>query len=86
MRSIRPGKSISKPEVTNISAHGFWLLADGRELFLSFERFGWFRDATVKQITEIETYDGNHLYWPALDVDLSIKIIENPENYRLVSK
>jgi hypothetical protein len=32
-----PGAATSEAEVTNISQHGFWLLLDGRELFLPFE-------------------------------------------------
>ena len=86
MKSGKPGKNTSKPEVTNISPHGFWLLLDGKELFLSFEHFPWFRTATIDQIGEIETLHGNHLHWPLLDVDLSVNIIENPQNYKLVSK
>jgi hypothetical protein len=34
-----PGTSTSAVEVTNISKHGFWLLLDGHELFLSFDHF-----------------------------------------------
>ena len=30
-------------EVTNISAHGLWLLIDGREIFLPFDEFPWFK-------------------------------------------
>jgi hypothetical protein len=37
-----PGPATSEAEVTNISAHGFWLLVDGRELFLPFDEFPWF--------------------------------------------
>jgi hypothetical protein len=86
MKSAQPGKNISRPEVTNVSAHGFWLLVEDKELFLPFEHFPWFKDATIRQIAEIETFDGNHLHWPLLDVDLSLKIIENPQDYKLVSK
>jgi hypothetical protein len=37
-----PGAATSEVEVTNISQHGFWLLLDGRELFLPFDEFPWF--------------------------------------------
>jgi hypothetical protein len=40
-----PGTSTSTLEVTNVSKHGFWLLLDGRELFLPFEDFPWFKRA-----------------------------------------
>lgn len=49
-------------EVTNISHHGFWLLLDGRELFLSFEEFPWFREASVKAILRVERPHPHHLY------------------------
>ena len=44
-----PGTSTSTLEVTNISKHGFWLLLDGRELFLPFEDFPWFKRAQRRQ-------------------------------------
>ena len=85
MRSSKPGKATSKPEVTNISAHGFWLLLRGTEYFLPFEKFPWFRDAKVSQITDVQLLHETHLYWPALDVDLSIAILRDPDKYKLVS-
>lgn len=78
------GTSTSREaEVTNISAHGFWILVDGRELFLPFDEFPWFKDATVAAILKLERPQPHHLYWPELDVDLSIDSIEHPERYPL---
>ena len=37
-----PGRATSTAEVTNISQHGFWMLVDGRELFLAFDEFPWY--------------------------------------------
>lgn len=73
-------------EVTNISRHGFWLLLDDRELFLAFDIFPWFRNAVVGQLLNVERPSDDHLYWPDLDVDLSIDSIERPERYPLISK
>lgn len=81
-----PGPTTSAVEVTNISHHGFWLLLDGRELFLPFDEFPWFRQATVDAITRLERPAPGHLYWPVLDVDLSINSIEHPERYPLKAK
>ena len=86
MKSETPGIDTSPAEVTNISPHGFWLLIDERELFLSFDDFPWFRDAPVASILHVERPNSEHLYWPDLDVDLSIQIIEHPEKYPLKSK
>ena len=86
MKSLSRGKNTSPPEVTNISEHGFWLLIDQQELFLSFEKFPWFRQAKISEITDLEMLGKEHLFWPTLDVDLSINIIKHPEKYNLVAK
>ncbi len=86
MKSLKHGKNTSKPEVVNISEHGFWILVDGREYFLPFDKFPWFRKATIEQIGKVELLHAGHLYWQQLDVDLSLSIIENPEKYQLVAK
>lgn len=81
-----PGTATLGIEVTNISKHGFWLLLDGRELFLSFEDFPWFKSATVEAILRLERPAPGHLHWPDLDVDLSVDSIEHPERYPLNAK
>jgi hypothetical protein len=57
---------------------------NGSEYFMPFAQFPWFESANIKQITNVEVWHEGHLYWPDLDVDLSISIIEHPERYRLV--
>jgi hypothetical protein len=81
-----PGAGTSTVEVTNISRHGFWLLLDGHELFLSFEDFPWFRQATVDAIMQLDRPAPGHLRWPDLDIDLAVESIEHPERYPLKSK
>jgi hypothetical protein len=78
-----PGIATSTVEVTNISSHGFWVLLGDRELFLSFAEFPWFREAQVSAIVNVERPQPHHLYWPQLDVDLSLDSIEHPEQYPL---
>jgi len=70
-------------EVTNISSHGFWILVDGKEYFLSYEQFPWFKDKTINEITKVEGFGNGHLYWEDLDVDLSLDMIEHPERFPL---
>lgn len=86
MKSAALGRSTSPAEVTNVSTHGFWLFVNERELFLSFKDFPWFREATVRQITNVELPSPHHLYWPDLDVDLAVDSIEHPERFPLVSR
>ena len=86
MKSENIGASTSQAEVLNVSPHGFWLLVTGRELFLAYDDFPWFRNATVSQLFHVELHHQDHLYWPELDVDLDLARIEKPENYPLVAK
>ena len=73
-------------EVSHISQHGIWLLLADRELFLSYDNFPWFKDAAVSAVLEVQLPQPNHLYWPALDIDLAVESIEHPEQFPLVSK
>ena len=86
MRSAPHGTGTSPVEVTNVAVHGLWLLVDGREFFLPYDEFPWFRNATVGQIVNIERFGPENLRWPDLDVDLTIDSIEHPERYPLVSR
>lgn len=86
MKSARLGRSTSRPEVTNISRHGFWILLEGEELFLPFDEFPWFRNAPVSAITQVERPRAQHLFWPDLDVDLSVESIRHPERFPLRAK
>jgi len=54
MKSAAPGQSTSPPEVTNVSPHGFWLFVGERELFVPFKEFPWFREASVREITNVQ--------------------------------
>lgn len=75
-----------KPAVTNISNNGIWMLIDNEEMFLAFEHFPWFLDATLKNILHVEMLSENHLHWPELDIDIDVDSILHPENYPLVSQ
>ncbi len=86
MRSVPRGKHTSGVEVTNVSAHGFWLFIDDRETFLSFKDFPWFRDASIAEISAVRRPHPHHLYWPDLDIDLAVDSIDHPQRYPLVSK
>ena len=81
-----PGIATSGAEVTNISKHGLWLLLGHEELFVPFEHFPWFKKATVEQILQIEWPTADHLYWPLMDVDLSVASIRNPSAFPLMSR
>lgn len=80
------GTATFQVEVANISRHGFWVFLGDRELFLPFEEFPWFRSASIAAILNVERPHARHLYWPDLDVDLSVDSIEHPERYPLKAR
>ncbi len=86
MSLLMHGENILAVEVTNISAHGFWLLTGGNEVFLPFDEFPWFKDQTVKAITNVEEVSPGHFYWPDIDVDLTVEMIEHPERFPLKAR
>jgi hypothetical protein len=81
--SAKHGSGTSEVEVTNVSPHGFWVYLGGRELFVSFQHFPWFADAPIAKIVNVEWPSSDHLYWPDLDVDLSVRSITSPEDFPL---
>lgn len=85
MKSARLGKRTSVVEVTNVSEHGFWLLIQGRESFVGFDKFPWFKDASIGQLCQVELPSPHHLYWPDLDIDLAVESLTHPERFPLVS-
>lgn len=80
------GTPTSEIEISLVSNKGFCLLLDEEELFVSYSEFPWFKQATIEQVTGVERPSPNHLYWPLLDVDLSVESIRNPSLFPLISK
>lgn len=85
MNSQVAGQNILDVEVTNISSHGIWLFTENQEFFMPYEDFPWFKEATIRDILNVEQPSLGHFYWPNLDVDLSIRMIQNPQHFPLKS-
>ena len=81
-----PDAVSSDIEVSCATRRGFWLLLGNEELFLPFSEFPWFKRATVEQLTTVEWPAPNHLYWPLLDVDLTVESIRDPSKFPLVAR
>ena len=60
-------------------------MVHGREYFLAFEPFPWFRRATVEELCAVQLLHEEHLYWPKLDVDVDLDRILHPDKYPLVA-
>ena len=86
MKSVALGQRTSPVEVTNVSPHGFWLFVDARELFVSFNMFPWFKEASIREISNVTLPSPHHLHWPDLDVDLAVESLDHPDKFPLISK
>jgi len=86
MRSAPRGKGTSLVEVTNVSITGFWLLLQDQEIFVAFKEFPWFKEASIRELVNVELPSPNHLWWPDLDVDLAVESLAHPERFPLVSR
>ena len=84
MKSRGLGTSTSDVEVTGVDMHGVWLLARGAEYFLAHKDYPWFREAKLGDVLNVQLLHGSHLHWPALDVDLCIESLKDPEGFPLI--
>ena len=85
-KSKKLGENISIVEIQNISNHGLWVFVKDQEFFIPFEKYPWFKKATIDQIYDFQCYHDKHLHWSALDIDIEIDALKNPEMYPLTYK
>lgn len=73
-------------EVTFISKNGLILMVGDTEYYLPYGKFPWFKTASVNDVFDVQMKGKNRIRWEALDVDLNLSIIKNPDDYPLVVK
>ncbi|MDR2970195.1 MAG: DUF2442 domain-containing protein [Tannerellaceae bacterium] len=73
-------------EVTYISRNGLILSVEDKEYYLPYAKFPWFKKAAVDDIFNVQMLGKNRIRWNALDVDLSLSILTNPDAYPLTAK
>ncbi|MCM5572010.1 DUF2442 domain-containing protein [Burkholderiaceae bacterium FT117] len=79
-----PGIAISdRVELVGVFIDGLRLRVGAETLSLSFTDFPWLREATIAQLANVQRPSTDHLYWPELDVDLSVESIRHPERFPL---
>ena len=71
-------------EVTNISPFGIWLLAaDGQEYFVPYSDYPVFASAAIKDIADVQTDILGNLHWSALDADIELEALRQPQEFPL---
>ena len=85
MKLLKRGRNILV-SIENITPFGIWIFVKGREYFLSYKDFPYFKAQRLNAIQDVQLLHGYHLYWPELDIDLEIDNLEHPERYPLKSR
>jgi hypothetical protein len=86
MKSFVLGKSTSGAEVQDITQTAVWVFVKGKEYMLPFSQYPWFRGARVSEVLNLQLLHGTHLYWPDLDVDLGLEVLERPDRFPLMDR
>jgi len=80
------GLSTSAIKVLELNMHGGVLQIGGDTVPFAFADFPWFRGLSAVQIEDVRLSGGEHFYWPALDVDLTLSSIRNPSDFPLIAR
>lgn len=73
-------------EFINVSGHCVWMLLGDEELALPYSEFPLFKAATIQQILNVLRPTADHLFWPDLDIDLSVESVRHPGKFPLPAK
>ena len=71
--------------ILDISSHGFWVDLGNEKLYAAYADFPWFVSATLAQLEDVQRPSPDHLYWPTLDIDLSVASLRDPSAFPLVA-
>ena len=69
--------------ILELSGQGFGIDLGKERLYAGFADFPWFAGASAEQIGDVLRPSAGHLYWPALDIDLSVMSLRDPAAYPL---
>jgi len=53
---------------------------------LELADFPWLVGAGAEQISDVQRPSAEHLYWPALDIDLAVAVLRDPAAFPLIAK
>ena len=78
-----PGLAV---EVIEIGETGLRLDLGAESVWLSYADFPWFISQPTELVRNVQRPSAGHLYWPALDIDLSLASIRDPAAFPLMAQ
>jgi hypothetical protein len=71
--------------IFDVTPGGFWLGLGDEKFCVAYADFPWFAGATLAQIENVQRPSAEHLYWPVLDIDLSVASLRDPAAFPLIA-
>lgn len=84
--TLNSNSSNTSANVLMINDKGLMLSVLGQDYFISFNRLPWMKDATIRDVLDVQMCGDDAIEWPKLDIDLEIDSLKHPERYPLVMK
>ena len=81
--SISAANGLPECQVTAIEPLGLWLLVGQMEYFVPFSDYPGLGTATLDQIFAVQLIAPDQLRWEALDIDIELEALAEPEHYPL---
>ena len=81
---LKTSGSSTLAKVLTITANGILLSIPEGDFFLNYKDYPWFRNAPINHVFDVEMEGDHAVRWNALDVDLEIDSILNPERYPVI--
>ncbi|HEX8962730.1 MAG TPA: DUF2442 domain-containing protein [Rhodocyclaceae bacterium] len=75
----RGGPRCHSPQVIALGRRGFSVLVDGLPLFVAFQDHPAFASASADDLRQVQRPYPNRLFWPKLDIRLSIDALRSLE-------
>ena len=78
--------SSTSVSVLMINGQGIMISVGGQDYFLSYNSIPWMREASIKDVLDVQMCGSEAIEWPSLDIDLEIDSLRHPERYPLLIK
>ena len=67
--------------IVDVTPGGITVAVKGQRFFLGFDRYGWFKHATLGELFDCHVDEWGDLEWPELDVSLEYESLVHPGDY-----
>ena len=67
--------------IVDVTPDGITVAVKGQQFFLGFDRYDWFKHATLGELFACKVDEWGDVEWPELDVSLEYESLVHPEDY-----